>query len=325
MNIPPAVLQVAMRYCVDRVIFSPYFRHFLLATTFYRRLLLKQKRALKRAFPFSVLEASSGVHFVAIKKPKIKKTKKEKKTMIKQKQHEVLPKENKKNLSNFGLAQLSKRVIDATLKDRVPAIQQSFHLDDDPNVISQVDLFSGVDQINAVGTKLYRFQNKSRNMAYEDLCIECIAYKGRTYSPVTGTDEVPISGGFYYKKERLWLVPNLKELEVLSMYLPRANFVGIFSRFILDILFSDHEIWKNASGIQPIGVDRYCVFFKYSIFVEAYLRCVIRVTTGNDVNLKEFCKQLVLQGNAVDNADVQPKRDDNTWEKQDYQREQTFF
>ena len=110
------------------------------------------------------------------------------------------------------------------------------------------------------------------------------------------------------------------------MYLPRANFVGIFSRFILDILFSDHEIWKNASGIQPIGADRYCVFFKYSVFVEAYLRCEIKVTTGNDVNLKKFCDQLVLKGNAIDSVNIQQKQDDNTWTKRkDFQREQTFF
>lgn len=245
--------------------------------------------------------------------------------MIKAKQYEPSQNVNRKKISNYELAQLSKRVIDATLKDRIPTIQHPFHLDDDPNVISQVDIFSGVDQINAIGTKLYKCQNKSRNMAYEEICIECIAYKGRTYSPVTGKDEVPIAGGYYYKNDQLWLVPNFKEMEVFSIYLPRVNFVGVFFRGVLDILFSDSEIWKTATGIQPIGTDRYCVFFKYQKFVEEYLRCVIKVTTGNDVSLKNFCDQLVLKGNAIDNVNIQQDQDDNTWRKKIYQKEQTFF
>lgn len=246
--------------------------------------------------------------------------------MIKTKQqYESSQQVTKKNLNNYELAQLSKRVINATLKDRIPSIQQPFHLDDNPSVISQVDIFAGIDQINAVGTRLYKCQNKSRNMCYEEICIECIAYKGHTYSPVTGQQEVPISGGYYYKKEQLWLVPNFKELEVLSIYLPRANFVGIFSRFILDILFSDDIIWKHATGIQPIGTDRYCVFFKYSDFVEEYLHCVIKVVTGNDISLKNFCNQLVLKGNAVGNM-IQRDQGYNSCLKQKNDRqEETFF
>lgn len=130
--------------------------------------------------------------------------------MINTKQYEPSQKVNKKKISNFELAQMSKRVINPTLKDRIPNIQTPFHLDGNPNIISQVDIFSGVDQINAIGTRLYKCQNKSRNLAYEELCIECIAYKGHTYSSVTGQEEVPISGGYYYKKDQLWLVPNLK-------------------------------------------------------------------------------------------------------------------
>ena len=246
--------------------------------------------------------------------------------MIKTKQYEPSQKVNKKKLGNFELAQLSKRVINSTLKDRIPNIQTPFHMDDNPNAISQVDIFSGVDQINAIGTRLFKFQNKSRNLAYDEICFECIAYKGHTYSSVTGKDEVPISGAYYYQKDQLWLVPNFKEMEVFSVYLPRANFVGVFFRGILDILFSDGEIWQNATGIQPIGTDRYCVFFKYQKFVEEYLRCAVKVTTGNDVSLKNFCDQLVLKGNAVDNVTAQTERDDNTWTKRkDFQREKTFF
>lgn len=244
--------------------------------------------------------------------------------MIKTKQqYESSQQVTKKNLNNYELAQLSKRVINATLKDRIPNIQQSYHLDDDPNVISQVDLFSGVDQINTVGTKLYKCQNKSRNLAYDELCIECIAYKGHTYSTVTGKEEVPISGGYYYKKEKVWLVPNFKEMEVFSAYLPRINFVGIFSRFLLDVLFASGEIWEKATGIQPIGTDRYCVFFKYSIFVEEYLRCVIRVTIGNDVSLKSLCNQLVLKGNAV--GDIMQRDQRYNLKQKNDRQEDTFF
>ena len=245
--------------------------------------------------------------------------------MINTKQYESSQKVNKKKISNFELAQMSKRVINSTLKDRIPNIQTPFHLDGNPNIISQVDIFSGVDRINAIGTRLYKCQNKSRNLAYEEICIECIAYKGHTYSSVTGQEEVPISGGYYYKKDQLWLVPNFKEMEILSIYLPRVYFVGVFFRGILDILFSDNEIWKNATGIQPIGTDRYCVFFKYSKFVEAYLRCVFKVTTGNEVSLKEFCEHLVLKGNAVGNVNFLQDQDDTPWIKRNYQREQTFF
>lgn len=233
---------------------------------------------------------------------------------------------NKKNISNFELARLSKRVIDATIKDRIPKIQQPFHLDDDPKVISQVDMFSGVDQVNVIGTRLYKFQNKSRNLAYDELCIECVAYRGHTLSPVTGHEEVPISGGYFFQRDNLWLVPNFKEMEILSVYLPRANFVGLFSRFILDVLFSDTETWKNTTGIQPIGTDRYCVFFKYTKFVELYLRSVIKITTGNDISLTELCNRLILNGNAIDseiNNQRNPRYDTRT--KQKNARELSFF
>ena len=47
--------------------------------------------------------------------------------MIKTKQqYESSQQVTKKNLNNYELAQLSKRVINATLKDRIPNIQQSY-------------------------------------------------------------------------------------------------------------------------------------------------------------------------------------------------------
>ena len=234
-----------------------------------------------------------------------------------------------KNLNNYELAQMSKRVINSTLQERIPSILQPYNVDDNPDVISQLDLFGNIDQFNIIGTKLYAFQHKSRNLAYEDICVECIAYRGPTYDPVSGKKEVPISGAFYYKEDKIWLVPNYKQMEVFTAYLPRVNFVGVFSRFILDVLFADGEVWKLATGIQCINTDsdRYCVFFNYKKFVEAYLSCVVKITTGNDVSLKSFCDKLILAGNAVDNEmNIKRGKKYCAWSKrQNYQQEESFF
>jgi len=106
------------------IIVSPYFRHVLLSTTFYHPLHPKKKRCAKTRIPF-LLSARDGRHSVAIKKPTIK-NKKRRKTMINTKQYEPSQKVNKKKISNFELAQMSKRVINSTLKYRIGQLSSAF-------------------------------------------------------------------------------------------------------------------------------------------------------------------------------------------------------
>lgn len=212
---------------------------------------------------------------------------------------------SKKKMSNFKLAELSNRVINNTLKQRIPCIHQPYRLDHDPNMVSQLDLFANVDQINIIGSRMYRFQNKSRNLAYEDVCIEFIAYRGSTINPITGKP-IPVSGGHFYKEDQVWLVPNFREMEVFVAYLPRMNYVAVFSRFYLDALFSREEIWSEVTGIQRVNPEgnRYCVFINYKKLTSAYLSCVVNVSTGNHVSMKNFCNTLTLSGNAVDTENL---------------------
>ncbi len=221
---------------------------------------------------------------------------------------------NNKKISNFQLAELSSRVINDTLKHRIPAIQQPYRLDHDPNVILQMDLFNNVDQINSIGSKLYKFQNKSRNLAYEDVCFEFVAYRGSTTNPVTGK-QVPVSGGHYYHVDQVWLVPNLKGLEALVVYLPRVNFVGVYTRFYLDVLFSSEEFWAEVTGIQKVSPngDRYCVFVNYKNLTAAYLSCVVNVSTGNRISMKNYCNALNLCGNAVESVKMIPGKGYDQW------------
>lgn len=216
----------------------------------------------------------------------------------------------KKIISNYQLAELSSRVINDTLKQRIPSIYQPYRLDHDPNVILQMDIFSNVDQINAIGTKLYKFQNKSRNIAYEDVCFEFVVCRGTTINSVTGKSS-PVLGGHFFNDDQVWIVPNYKEMEVYTVYLPRVNFVGVFSRFYLDVLFSGEEIWKEVSGIQKVNTngDRYCVFINYKKLTAAYLSCIIKITTGNQVIMKNFCNSLNLYGNAVDTKPMMSERE----------------
>ena len=189
----------------------------------------------------------------------------------------------------YELSKEANPIILSALQERIPFLEVA-HSDENPEYVSQLDLFGHTDLIAGFGSiKMYNLQNKSRSSkpGYEDICIECIAYKGRTKDPDSGT-QIPISGAYYYAKDNVWLIPNLKMADGLSVYLKTRGQVYNFARYYLDILFSYPGVWSTAmTGAKQMDTDTmhcvYCVYFNPDEFVSIYLRCVEYVVTGVDL------------------------------------------
>ena len=188
----------------------------------------------------------------------------------------------------YDLSKEANQNIIAALAERVPFLEVA-HCDENPKFVSQLDLFGHTDMIVGFGsTKTYNLQNKSRSSkpGYDDICIECIGYKGRVKDPESG-QEIPVSGAYYYELEKVWLVPKMEACDGISVYLKSRAQVFNFARYYLDILFSYPGVWDAAvTGVKRMDTDTmrcvYCVYFNPEKLVEMYLHCVAYVVCGPD-------------------------------------------
>lgn len=189
----------------------------------------------------------------------------------------------------YDLSKEANQNIIAALNERIPFLEVS-HCDENPNFVSQLDLFGHTDLIVGFGsTKTYNLQNKSRSAkpGYEDICIECVGYKGRVKDPESGK-EIPISGAYYYEPEKVWLIPKMEACDGISVYLKSRCQVFNFARYYLDILFSYPGVWDaSVTGVKRMDTDTmrcvYCVYFNPDTFVKMYLNCVAYVTSGPNI------------------------------------------
>jgi hypothetical protein len=186
----------------------------------------------------------------------------------------------------YDLSKEANQAIQQALNERIPYVEIA-HSDENPKFVSQLDLFGHTDLIVGFGsTKTYNLQNKSRSSkpGYNDICIECIAYKGNVTDPDTKTI-IPISGAYYYEKDKVWLIPKLAACDGISVYLKNRGQVYNFARYYLDILFSYPGVWDAAmTGAKQMDTDTmrcvYCVYFNPDKFIDLYLHCVTYVVTG---------------------------------------------
>ena len=186
----------------------------------------------------------------------------------------------------YDLSKEANQNIITALAERVPFLEVA-HCDENPKFVSQLDLFGHTDMIVGFGsTKTYNLQNKSRSSkpGYDDICIECIGYKGKVKDPESG-QEIPISGAYYYELEKVWLVPKMEACDGISVYLKSRAQGFNFARYYLDILFSYPGVWDAAvTGVKRMDTDTmrcvYCVYFNPEKLVEMYLHCVAYVVCG---------------------------------------------
>lgn len=189
----------------------------------------------------------------------------------------------------YELSKEANPIILRTLQERIPFLEVA-HSDENPNYVSQLDLLGHTDLVANFGSiKTYNLQNKSRSSkpGYEDICIECLAYKGTVTDPDT-KKIIPISGAYYYEEDKVWLVPNLKMADGLSVYMKSRDQVYNFARYYLDILFSYPGVWDEAmTRAKRMDTDImhcvYCVYFNPDKLVKMYLDCVAYVTLGPDM------------------------------------------
>ena len=208
---------------------------------------------------------------------------------LKEQSHYLLGRTIMVSEDRYKLSQEANPIILEALTERIPYLQIA-HADENPHYVSQLDLFGNTDLIAGFGSiKTYNMQNKSRSArgGHEDICIECLGYKGRVEDPTRGI-EIPISGAFYYEKEKVWLIPNLKTADGLSIYLKSSGQVYNFARYYLDIMFSYPGVWESTmTGAKCMKSSTtqciYCVYFQVDKFIERYLNCVSYVVKGPDI------------------------------------------
>ena len=188
--------------------------------------------------------------------------------------------------SRYELSQEANPAIINALKERIPFFKVT-HIDENAEYVSQLDLFGNTDLVTDFGsTKMYNLQNKSRSgkPGYTDICIECIAYKGKVADPDSGK-YIPVSGAYYYEPDDCWLVPNLRMADGISIYMKHTGRVLNFARYYLDILFSYNGVWTSCmTGVKKFESDTmhciYGVYFDTEEFIKLYLNCVAYVVTG---------------------------------------------
>lgn len=184
----------------------------------------------------------------------------------------------------YKLSQRAYNIIRKALKARIPYYQE-YRVDNNPNCLSQVDLFANTDTLIILGgTGVYKNQNKSRN-SQRDICIECRSYRSKTINPVTHKS-IPVAGAYWYDTGKCWLTPRWGDIDTLTVALPAVNFVGTYNRFFLEIMFSKNEIWESMTGLHREGndTDTYLVFFNYKKFCKIYLKTVANVMCGKNYN-----------------------------------------
>lgn len=203
--------------------------------------------------------------------------------------------------------QQSEVAITDALQARIPGLQ-IIHVDDNPHMISQADIFGNVDTILHFGSpRLYMNQNKSRCDNKQDICFECRSFRGKPESLITG-QKVPINGAYWYEPGKCWLAPRFNEIDTMTIHLPGCNWTGHFNRYYLDIMFASKDTWSHATGFFKINddSDTYIVFFDHKDFTDLYLQTVAKTATGEDcafileselVDAKEWLKRGNTNGN----------------------------
>ena len=179
--------------------------------------------------------------------------------------------------------QKSEIAITEALQERIPGLQ-ILRVDDNPQMISQADIFGNIDTVLHFGsTRLYVNQNKSRCDNRKDICFECRSFRGAPESLITG-QRVPINGAYWYETGKCWLAPRFEEIDTMTIHLSGCKWTGHFNRYYLDILFSCKDTWSHATGFFKLNddSDTYIVFFDHKEFVDLYLQTVAYTATGED-------------------------------------------
>lgn len=184
--------------------------------------------------------------------------------------------ENKKKLSNTA-----NTAIQEAMEARIP-FYRAIAADDHPQYVCQSDLYGYVDTIIQIGgEKLYYNNNKSRSDNREDICIECRSFRGKPENLNTG-EPAPIAGAYWSNAFSRWISPRFGQADTLTIYLPKINYVGHYSRYFLEIMLSKEETWERISGMfkESSDCDTIIAFWHYRTFTDLYLQTV-RDVTGN--------------------------------------------
>ncbi len=182
----------------------------------------------------------------------------------------------------FKMSQRANKIINLVLKQRIPFFHE-IHLDDNQDFVSQADFYGNTDSLISVdGERIYQNQNKSRNNDREDIAIECKSHRGKFYN--AEYQEVPLEGAYWYETGKCWLTPYWAGAETLSYYIPNKQFIGHFSRYFLDIMFSKRETWESMTGIYKDKNEnnKYLAFFNYKDFCNMYMQTIACITYGEE-------------------------------------------
>lgn len=185
------------------------------------------------------------------------------------------------NTTKKDLAENANIIIENEMRSRIPFYRQ-IQTDDSPRCVYQSDLFGYTDTIIQMSSdRLYHNQNKSRSDNRTDICIECRSFRGNPQSLVTG-ESAPIAGAHWCEAWKRWLMPRFSQIDTITYYIPKARFVGHYSRYYLEIMLSKPETWSHVNCIfqKNNDLETYLIFIDYRIFNILYLKTVNDVTCG---------------------------------------------
>lgn len=177
-------------------------------------------------------------------------------------------------------------IIETEMRSRIPFYRQ-ISTDDSPCCIYQSDLFGYTDTIIQLASdRLYHNQNKSRSDGRTDICIECRSFRGNPQNLATG-ESSPIAGAHWCEAWKRWLMPRFNQIDTITYYLPKAQFVGHYSRYYLEIMLSKPEAWSHVNCIfqKNTDMETYLIFIDYRVFNTLYLKTVSDVTCGVPVTI----------------------------------------
>ena len=174
-------------------------------------------------------------------------------------------------------------IIDETLRHRIPGLSQ-IRVDDNPESLSQADMFGNIDTILSIGgsERFTMNQNKSRCPDADTICIECRSFSGLAYN-MASDKRTPIAGMHYVETLRRYLTPRFSQIDTITIYMASEFTVFHFHRYFLEILFSKPEIWKHVKKyyITNDRTDTIVIYIDALKFVKLYIEEVVRVTCGD--------------------------------------------
>lgn len=82
-------------------------------------------------------------------------------------------------------------------------------------------------------------------------------------------------------------MPRFNQIDTITYYLPKAQFVGHYNRYYLEIMLSKPETWEHVNCIfqKNKDLETYLIFIDYRIFNTLYLKTVNDVTCGVSVTI----------------------------------------